>query len=336
MSFHPHALGSAALAFLLVAGSAGVAGAHASGLSAGDPWWQAWDADWLVLSNLAVMAVLYACGLRKLWRRTGVGRGVQSWRALAFASALLTILIALLSPVDALSKDLSWVHMLQHLLLMAIAAPLLVLGYPELVLLWVLPRRARRTLGRWPQRRTLVGALWRGSWNPLLIWAVHALALWVWHVPVLYEWALYDPPVHDVEHLTFFLAAVLFWRVAIDPRSHLRANPGLGVLYLFTTSLHASALGALMALSPRPWYPTYVGRTEVWNLTPMEDQQLAGLIMWMPGCTVYALVAAVLLGWWLQGTCDAGSCTATGQPAAAVNRPRSGIKSKCGSLVKTS
>ena len=302
MSFRPRAPGSFALAFLLVAGSADVARAHPSGLRAGDPWWQAWNADWLVLSNLAVMAALYAYGLRKLWRRTGVGRGVRSWRALAFAAALLTILIALLSPVDALSDDLSWVHMVQHLLLMAVAAPLLVLGYPELVLLWVLPRRARRALGRWPQRNAVVGALWWGSWNPLLIWAVHAVALWGWHMPVLYEWALYDPLVHDIEHLTFFLASVLFWRVAIDPRSNLRINPGLGVLYLFTTTLHASALGALMALSPRPWYPIYAGRTEAWNLTPLEDQQLAGLIMWMPGCTVYALAAAVLLGSWLHGT----------------------------------
>ncbi len=300
MSVRPCALGSFVLAFLLVAGSTGVAEAHPSGLRAGDPWWWAWNLDWLVLLNLAVMAGLYAYGLRTMWRRTGVGHGVSVWRVLAFAGALLAIAIALLSPVDALSDDLSWVHMLQHLILMAVAAPLLVLGYPELVLLWVLPPRARRALGCWPQRNSVVGALWRGSWNPLLIWSVHALAIWVWHVPVLYELALNDPLVHDIEHLTFFLAAVLFWRVAIDPRSNLRLNPGLGVLYLFTTTLHASALGALMTLSPRPWYPIYIGRTEVWNLTPMEDQQLAGLIMWMPGCTVYALAAAVMVGLWLR------------------------------------
>jgi len=268
-------------------------------LQAGDPWWQAWHADWLVLSNLALMAGLYAFGLRRMWRRTGTGRGVKTWRAYAFAGALLTTAIALLSPVDALSDDLSWVHMLQHLILMAIAAPLLVLGYPELVFLWVLPLRARRALGTWPQHSRIVGFLWRASWNPLWIWTIHALTIWVWHIPVLYELALNDPLVHDIEHLTFFVAAVLFWRVIIDPRSSLRLNPGLGVLYLFTTSLHASALGALMTLSPRPWYATYIGRTEVWNLTPLEDQQLAGLIMWMPGCTVYAFVAAVLLGSWL-------------------------------------
>jgi putative membrane protein len=300
MKLRPCSPGSFALALLLVAGTTGVAEAHPSGLRAGDPWWRAWNADWLILLNLAIMAGLYGYGLRKMWRRAGAGRGVKPWRALAFAGSLLAILVALLSPIDTLSDDLSWVHMLQHLILMAVAAPLLVIGYPELVLLWVLPPRARRAVGRWPQRNTVVGALWRASWNPLLIWSVHALAVWVWHVPVLYELALVDPLIHDVEHLTFFLAAVLFWRVAIDPRSSLRLNPGLGVLYLFTTSLHASALGALMALSPRPWYPIYIGRTEVWNLTPMQDQQLAGLIMWMPGCTVYALAAAVLLGLWLQ------------------------------------
>jgi putative membrane protein len=288
------------LVFLLVAGTAGVAEAHPSGLRAGDPWWRAWNLDWLVLLNLILMAGLYGYGLRNLWRRAGVGRGVARWRAAAFAGGLLAILVALMSPMDALSDDLSWVHMLQHLFLMAVAAPLLVIGYPELVMLWVLPPRARQAVGHWPQRNSVVGALWRASWTPLLIWVVHALAVWVWHLPVLYEMALYDPLVHDIEHLTFFLAAFLFWRVAIDPRSSLRLNPGLGVLYLFTTSLHASALGALMTLSPHPWYSVYIGRTEVWNLTPLEDQQLAGLIMWMPGCTVYALAAVVLLGFWLR------------------------------------
>ncbi len=175
------------------------------------------------------MAGLYGYGLHKMWRRTGAGHGVSVWRVLAFAGALLAIAIALLSPVDALSDDLSWVHMLQHLILMAVAAPLLVLGYPEFVLLWVLPPRARRALGCWPQRSAVVGVLWRVSWNPLWIWSVHALAIWVWHVPVLYELALNDPLVHDIEHLTFFLAAVLFWRVAIDPRSNLRLNPGLAI-----------------------------------------------------------------------------------------------------------
>lgn len=318
MRVRPSSLGSFVLAFVLVAGWTGVAEAHPSGLRAGDPWWWAWNFDWLVLLNLAVMAGLYGYALRKMWRRTGAGHGVSVWRVLAFAGALLAIAIALLSPVDALSDDLSWVHMLQHLILMAVAAPLLVLGYPEFVLLWVLPPRARRALGCWPQRSAVFGALWRASWNPLWIWSVHALAIWVWHVPVLYELALTDPLVHDIEHLTFFLAAVLFWRVAIDPRSSLRVNPGLGVLYLFTTTLHASALGALMTLSPRPWYPIYIGRTEVWNLTPMEDQQLAGLIMWMPGCTVYALAAAVMVGLWLRRMESLGEK----RPSIAAGSPR--------------
>jgi putative membrane protein len=321
VSLRPHPFGSLVLAWLLIAGSAGVATAHPSGLRAGDPWWRAWNADWLVLLNLTVMAGLYAFGLRRMWRRAGADHGVRAWRGVAFAGALLAIALALLSPVDALSDDLAWVHMLQHLILMAVAAPLLILGYPELVLLWALPPRARRTLACWPQRNAIVGAFWNASWNPLWIWSVHALVLWAWHVPVLYEWALHDLLVHDIEHLTFFLAAVLYWRVAIDPRSSLRLNPGLGVLYLFTTSLHASALGALMTLSPRCWYPSYVGRTEVWNLTPLEDQQLAGLIMWMPGCTIYALAAAVILGAWLQRMESSGE----GLPTRPASRtPRSG------------
>ena len=132
------------------------------------------------------------------------------------------------------------------------------------------------------------------------MWALYAVGLWIWHLPYLYEWALQDPLVHDIEHLTFFIVSCLFWRVTLDVRVHLTLNPAASVLYLFTTSLHTMALGVLMALSPRVWYKVYVGRTEGWGLSPLEDQQLAGLIMWMPGCIVYAVVAAALFARWLD------------------------------------
>lgn len=278
------------------------ASAHPSGLQAGDAWWLAWHFDPLVAINLLLLAVLYGRGLLGIWARSGIGQVVASWRAMAFVIGVLAVLAALMSPLDTLADDLSWVHMTQHMVLMVVAAPLIIVGSPGLVITWSLPMRWRKVvwrrlapfaLGSRARPRALV-------WNPLFVWTLHAIVLWIWHLPVLYELALNDPLVHDLEHLTFFLVACLFWRVAIDYRKVPTLNPGLGILYLFTTSLHAMVLGVLMALSPRVWYPVYIGRTELWGLSPLADQQLAGLIMWMPACMVYAIVAAALLASWLH------------------------------------
>ena len=292
----------AVAAILITASSSNVVDAHPSGLQAGDPWWQAWHIDPLVLTNLAFLFALYGWGLFRAWRRAGVGRGVPQWRAIVFATGLLAVLVALISPLDTLGDDLSWVHMTQHMMLMVVAAPLIVLGAPGLVGAWALPRAWRKMshFPLWPRRAVSRRRLRRLFWNPLFVWLLHAIILWAWHLPALYELALIDPLVHDIEHLSFFLVACLFWRVAIDPRAQLRLNPGLSVLYLFTTSLHAMMLGVFMALSPSVWYPIYAGRTKLWGLSPLEDQQLAGLIMWMPGCAVYAIVAAGLLAGWLR------------------------------------
>ncbi|WP_164102414.1 cytochrome c oxidase assembly protein [Candidatus Laterigemmans baculatus] len=290
----------------IVAGGGGVAEAHPSGYRAGDAWWQAWHVDGLVVFVLGLLAAWFGTGLYRLWRRAGVGRGIPVWRAAALAAGLAAVCLALLSPLDVLSDDLSWVHMTQHMVLMAVAAPLMVLGAPGLAAVWALPRRWRSLVGDWPQWNRVAGELWRASWNPWWIWLLHAVVLWGWHLPVLYQWALVDPLVHDIEHLSFFLTACLFWRIAIDHRRHLRLNPGLGVLYLFTTSLHAMVLGIFMTLAPQHWYPIYEGRTELWNLSPLEDQQLAGAIMWMPACAVYIVVAAGLFASWIQGLERAG------------------------------
>lgn len=288
------------LALMIAVGTPGVAAAHPSGLRAGDPWWRAWHFDGPVAFNLAVFAAIYLCGTARIWRRSGWGQGVSWGQAAAFAAGLLTVVVALMSPLDTLGNDLSWVHMSQHMVLMAVAAPLIIIGAPGFVVLWAIPRAGRLPAARLPRRTALGRTLSNVSWNPLFAWGLHAAVLWGWHLPVLYEWALYDPVVHDIEHLSFFLAACLFWRIVIDHRSHLRLNAGLGVLYLFTTSLHATMLGVFMALAPRPWYAIYAGRTERWMLSPLEDQQLAGLIMWMPACTIYAVAAAILFALWLR------------------------------------
>ncbi len=276
--------------------------AHADLSPATDSWWLAWHFDSLVVTNLCVLTLIYARGLRNLWGRAGIGRSVSLWRAIAFALAIFALLVALLSPLDSLSDELSWVHMTQHMMLMVVAAPLIVAGAPGLVITWALPARYRSPVGRYLVHTVSGGRAPLGFllWNPFVVWTLHAIGLWIWHFPDLYELALRDPLVHDVEHLTFFLVACLFWRPVVDARAGPTLNPGLCIFFLFSTSLHAMVLGVFMTLSPTIWYESYIGRTGPWGLSPLEDQQLAGMIMWMPGCLVYAVVATLVFARWLN------------------------------------
>jgi putative membrane protein len=263
-------------------------------------WWLRWTWNPLVVSNLVLVSVLYLRGLRGIWHRAGRGRGVTVRQAGTFGAGVLALFIALLSPLDNVSDELQSAHMVQHMILMNVAAPLLVLGAPGLVMLWGLPMRWRNRTGRWLRWFDGGASRWYLLWQPLLLWSAYAFALWVWHLPVLYQAALRNELVHDFQHFTFLVAACLFWRVLLDPISRLQLSRGISVVYLFTTSLHATVLGVFMALAPQVWYHDYVGRTIRWNLTPLQDQQLAGLIMWMPACMIYAVMAAILFACWLR------------------------------------
>lgn len=291
--------------------------AHAVPHAHAEPWWAVWNPDPLILGNAAALSTLYAVGLTRMWRSAGVGHGVSRLRAAAFAAGVAMLLIALVSPVDPLSDELSWVHMIQHMLLMTVAAPLFVAGAPGRVAAWALPERwRRRALGAMAR-----SAAWRPAayvlWQPLLLWALYAVVLWVWHLPALYGAALADELIHDAQHLSFFVAAALYWRVLLDPFGRYRLDRGVGVLYLFATSMHATVLGVFMTLSPRVWYGAYLGRTDAWGLTALEDQQLAGLTMWMPACAVYAALAAALFAAWLDGLSDPQPA-----PARSTEEPR--------------
>lgn len=262
-----------------------------------EAWWRAWSWDPLVALSLAVLAGLYQRGRGRLSSRSTRGRVIRSWQPICFFAALLVLGIGLLSPLDALSGELSSLHMVQHTLLISVAAPLFVLGSPAVAFAWsldwkTLPGRSLLTFFlRLPQASIL--------WRPEFAWTAFAVSLWVWHHPLLYQAALRDPLLHDAQHLSFFIGAWLFWRACLDPLSARRLHPAVAIFYLFSTFLHASVLGIFLALSPRVWYEHYAATTTIWGLTPLEDQQLAGLIMWMPGCVVYPVAAVVLFGTWL-------------------------------------
>jgi cytochrome c oxidase assembly factor CtaG len=234
--------------------------------------------------------------VRALWREAGAGRGIAPWRAACFAAGTFVVALALLSPVDAVGAALFSVHMTQHMLLVVVAAPLLMLGDPPTAMLWALRIGARRRVGLAWRRWRMPRAIWRQLRRPLTAWTLHVGTLWLWHLPRLYDAALIDERVHVLEHATFFLTALLFWIPLTDRRQRHRMGVGVGTLYLFTAALQCTLLGALMAFARQPWYFAHFGTTAPWGLTPLEDQQIAGLIMWIPAGLVYlvALIPAVL------------------------------------------
>ena len=257
--------------------------------------WRAWTWSPPLVAGLALYAWLYPRGLRALWRRAGRGRAVAAWRAGCHHAGVAALVVALVSPVDAVGEALFSVHMVQHLLLMMVAAPLLLLGDPVTVVLWALPIDWRRRVGlRW-RRATTLRALWRALTLAPVAWLLHVGALWLWHAPSLFERALESPPVHLLEHATFFLSALLFWWLLVA-RHGRRLSVGAKVAYLFAATLQGTILGAVITFARHPWYWSYYGTTRAWGLSPLEDQQLAGLIMWIPAGLIYLAALLPLLG----------------------------------------
>ena len=251
----------------------------------------------VILGLLALSAWLYRRGARRLWRHAGTGHGLRHWEAAAFAAGWLLLGIALVSPVHELGEVLFSAHMAQHELLMAAAAPLLVLGRPLVAALWSVPVSWRRAAGRWASGEP-VRTAWRTLTRPVVAWTLHAAAIWGWHAPRLYDAALRSEALHALQHGTFLGTALLFWWALIHGHAA-RRRYGLAVLYLFTTALHTTALGALLTLASGPLYPAY-GSAQAWGLSPLQDQQLAGLIMWVPGGLAYLSAALILMLAWLK------------------------------------
>ncbi len=261
--------------------------------------WRAWSLEPLELAGLALAAAGYLVGMRRLWRRSGPGRRRHARNAAAFAVGFLALVVALISPLDALGSALFSAHMLQHVVLMVVAAPLLVLARPLAPWLWALPpawrRRVARALGSGPLR----GA-WRRLTHPVVAWTLHAAALWGWHAPPLFQATIRSDAVHLAQHASFFLTALLFWWVPIHRLGGAAVARAAGIPYIFTTAIHGSVLSALLTFSTTPWFPAYERTAASWGLTALEDQQLGGLIMWVPVGVVYVVAAIALAGAWLH------------------------------------
>lgn len=221
--------------------------------------------DGIDVANLLAMLVLgiaAAIYIRALHRHAAIGRH----HALAFAAGWSILALALVSPLDTVASTSFAVHMVQHELLMVVAPPLLILGRPFAALAATLPARAVRAIA-WPLRIPPLGA-----------WGIHAAALWVWHLPRLFDAGLASDGVHALQHASFFFSALLFWWAVFR-----RVRSGVAALYILTTLIHSGALAALLTFAPAPLYFD----------TPLREQQLGGLIMWVPAA--YALLLAGLV-----------------------------------------
>lgn len=262
--------------------------------------------DVVVAVGLALGAGLYGIGAGR------AGRRALPWpRRLAFTVGWTTLGVAVLSPIDRLAASLFWAHMVQHQLLMVVAAPLLVVSRPLTAMLRALPGRARQAATRW---RRVAGAPWRELTRPSTGALAFALALWGWHVPALYEAALRSDVVHAAEHASFLGAGALFWWTVIRRRT----DAGLAAICLFVTAAHTGVLGGLLTLAPTVWYPGQsVGAA---GLASIEDQQLAGLVMWVPSGVAFVGAALVVLARWLAEAERRVSLSASERLARAAGR----------------
>ena len=256
-----------------------------------------WSFEPWIVTLLVLSMGLYVMGTARLWRHAGAGRGVGFGAASAWTAGWLTLVAALVSPLDPLGESLFSAHMVQHELLMVAAAPMLVLGRPLPAWTWALPRRWRAGAGGLFRR-----AGWRQAWgamtHPVTAWSLHALALWGWHLPVLFVAALDHPAVHALQHFSFLATALLFWWTTLGALG--RRAQGAALASLFTTMLHTGALGALMTLSPVLWYGHYASTSATYGLDPLADQQLGGLIMWIPASVAYLVAGLSIATRWLS------------------------------------
>jgi putative membrane protein len=286
-----------ALATIVLLFAAGPAMAHGDALDALGTT-GAWTYDPWIVVPLYTSAILYLVGCRRLWRQAGHGRGVRHWQAVCFWSGWTILALALLSPLHWLGERLFVAHMVEHEALMVVAAPLLAVARPVGAFLWALPQRWRRNLGSAAQH-ALIAIPWRAVRLPLVATVIHGAALWLWHLPILYDTVLTNIAMHRLQHASFFFSALLFWWSLFYGPARERGY-GIAVSCLFFTSLHSAILGIFLTLARQPWYPLQGEFAELCGLTALEDQQLAGLVMWVPPGLIYLTLALYFAARWIS------------------------------------
>jgi putative membrane protein len=284
----------AATALFLIVAAAVRLGAH----EGHDHAWTApgafsvWDIG--VLALLGGVGLLYAMGTRRMAARGAVQPRRER---IAFTCGWAVLVVSVLPPLDALAVELFSAHMAQHELMMLVGAPLAMAGRPLSTWMWGLPPAARSTVATALQTRA-ASASWRWLTAPLAAWALHGIAIWGWHLPVLYDLAVQNEGLHVVQHAMFVGTSALFWWGLLYGR-YGRAGYGAAVFYVFTTVVHTGLLGAAVTFAGVPLYPVYAAPAAARGTDLLEDQQLAGLLMWIPAGIVMTLLGIALFAAWL-------------------------------------
>jgi putative membrane protein len=254
-----------------------------------------WRFEPVVLVALALSAITWLLLTRRV-ARAHPGHPYSAWRELAFLAGLATLAVALTSPIEAYEGELFSVHMLQHMLLELVAAPLLLLGAPAtLALRAATPSVRRRLLAILHSRVVSVLSF------PLLAWVLFAAVNWGWHFSSLYNDALENSGLHDVQHLTFLGAALLFWWPVIgaDP-SRWRLPYPVRLFYLFLAMPQNSFLGIALMSAPITLYPHYLTNLRDWGPSPIVDQNIGGMLMWVGGDVVFLLAMGFVVAAWVR------------------------------------
>lgn len=254
---------------------------------------QSWVLPIPVTLALVIAALAYLRGWHRL--RNVLPNFVSRWQLACLLGGVLALWIAVGSPLAAFDDDLLSIHMVQHILLMAVAPPLILLGAPVLPLLHGLPQRfVRGVLSpflRWPP----VQSLGRVLTHPVFCWLAATVTLISWHSPRAFEFALRSNVWHEVEHACFFTTSILFWWPVVQPWPTIARWPRLAIpLYLFLAMMANDALSAFLAFCDRVLYPSYAGASRLFPISPIDDQALAGALMWVFGSFVYVLPAVVI------------------------------------------
>lgn len=271
--------------------------AHAGAPTQPHDLWSAWNFDPVILMGLFLAGWAYRQGLVGLRRRPPV------WQIACVATGLGVLVLALVSPLDAVAGSLASAHMVQHVLMMMVAAPLLALGRPSTIMMRGLPL-VRTAMGRLRGSAGMTTARTRRVWHPVVVWLAYVGALWLWHARVLYDAALSNDLLHALEHGSFLFTALLFWGLIVGARGARQLERGYALLVVFAATMQSVLLSALMTFATGPWYDGYTSTTQPWGMTRLADQQLAGVIMWVPTGLVYLAVILGLLVTWLRQSDD--------------------------------
>lgn len=269
--------------------------------------WSAWSLDPFAVLLLGAAGLAYRKGRRE-------GPDTTARRA-AFWGSLAAVAVALVSPVDAMSGVLVSAHMVQHVLLILVAAPLLAVSAPGGALLRGTPQAVRDTVRSARRAVGLDATRLQRLRSPVARWLVYVVTLWVWHASVVYGAAVEDPSVHALEHATFLGAAFLVWSAILGP-ARVRVDRGLGLLGVFTLGLQGIFLSVLLTFAPEPYYAEYLVAPAAWGLDPLSDQQLAGVLMWIPAGLIHTGIALLLLVSWLRELDRSDRLLPAGQPPA--------------------